>query len=175
LSSISVNMRATPVLAQTMTSLQLGLPSRISPIHLPLPYPKGSLDQFAEGFSIEVDSVKWTTDLSCTPYSPWQVGIWDTSRYDSASSTLATGVGAVAVGSTSTLSVATTNAGDLWSTSSGDRPFDIIIDQEQMTVTNLTSASSPQSFTVTRGVNGFTVAHLAGAQVHVFLSAVVAL
>src|SRR6266581_4303730 len=87
LPSISINMRKTPELAQAATSLVL--PARISPTNLPLPYPQESLDQFAEGFSTVVDSVRWETDYSCQPYGPWQVAVYDTSRYDADGSTLA--------------------------------------------------------------------------------------
>jgi hypothetical protein len=37
-----------------------------------------------------------------------------------------------------------------------------------MTVTNITGATSPQTFTVTRSVNGITKSHSAGAAVQLF-------
>jgi hypothetical protein len=39
---------------------------------------------------------------------------------------------------------------------------------ERVTVTNITGASSPQTFTVTRSVNGVIKAHSAGAEVHLW-------
>lgn len=64
------------------------------------------------------------------------------------------------------VSVATANStSPLWTTSGGDFPFDVRIGGEQMTVTNITGASSPQAFTVARGINGVVPAQSAGADV----------
>jgi hypothetical protein len=91
---------------------------------------------------------------------------------DTDGSTLAAGVTSSAV----TLSVATTTAGSpLWTTTAGDFPFDILIAGEQLTVTNITGASSPQSFTVTRSVNGVVKAQMAGADMRLFHAPVAAL
>lgn len=48
---------------------------------------------------------------------------------------------------------------------SDDFPFDIRVGGEVMTVTSISDGSSPQTFTVTRAVNGITKAHAAGADV----------
>ncbi len=60
----------------------------------------------------------------------------------------------------------TTNAND-WSTSLSGGGLYIKINGEIMQVTNISGGSSPQMFTVTRGVNGITRAHAAGSAVHV--------
>ena len=71
--------------------------------------------------------------------------------------------------------MATTNAGSpLWTTSAGDFPFDINIGGEQITVTNITGASSPQTFTVTRSVNGVVKAQSSGADVRLFFPMILA-
>lgn len=97
--------------------------------------------------------------------SVFDVAVYDDagSRYDSASTTMASGVSAAAV----TLPVTTTNVRDVWSTTAV--PYAIKVAGERMTVT---AASAPagsgpytQNLTVTRGVNGFTKAQLAGARV----------
>jgi Concanavalin A-like lectin/glucanases superfamily len=68
-----------------------------------------------------------------------------------------------------TLSVATANAtSPLWTTASGDFPFDILVSGERMTVTNITGSSSPQTFTVTRSVNGVVKSQSAGTDVRLF-------
>jgi hypothetical protein len=65
--------------------------------------------------------------------------------------------------------VATTSATTpLWTTAAADFPFDIAIDGERITVTNITGASSPQTFTVQRAINGVTKAHPAGTPVVLF-------
>lgn len=63
--------------------------------------------------------------------------------------------------------VATTNAGSpLWTTSGADFPFDIRIDGEQITISGISGASSPQTFTASaRSVNGVVATHSVGAAV----------
>jgi hypothetical protein len=56
----------------------------------------------------------------------------------------------------------------LWTTIASDMPFDILMGGEQMTVTNITGSSSPQTFTVTRGVNGVVRSHSAGEDLRLF-------
>ena len=78
--------------------------------------------------------------------------------------------------SATTLSVATTNSGSpLWTTAAADFPFDVTIAGEQITVTNITGTSSPQTFTVTRSVNGVVKAQSAGAAVALFHAPILAL
>lgn len=77
-------------------------------------------------------------------------------RADTTGSTLASGVTSTGT----TLSVATAS-GPLWSTT--DEPYDIVVGGEVMTVTTVTGASSPQSATVVRSVNGIVKAHSSGA------------
>jgi hypothetical protein len=58
--------------------------------------------------------------------------------------------------------------GVLWTTDAADCPFDIMIGGERMTVTAVSGASSPQTFTVTRNVNGLPggKSHSVGDEVH---------
>ena len=68
-----------------------------------------------------------------------------------------------------TLYVATSNpATPLWTTTAGDFPLDIAVDGERITVTNITGSSSPQTFTVTRSVNGVVKSHSSGADVRLW-------
>jgi hypothetical protein len=92
-------------------------------------------------------------------YTPVDAGPSDT-RYDSTGSTLATAIDATAT----SLSVAV-NSGPLWTTDAGNFPIDISVFGERMTVTAVTGASSPQTFTVTRSVNGVSRPIGAGADV----------
>lgn len=85
-------------------------------------------------------------------------------RLDSSTSTLAGGVNT----SATSLSVATTDAGfneTLWTTATAEFPFYIKIKGERIRVKSITGASSPQTFTVDRSVNGVVKSHLAGATV----------
>lgn len=81
-------------------------------------------------------------------------------KWDSADSTLNTGYNT----SATSLQVAfTTNR---WTTNAAHFPFNIMIKREKMTVTNITGTTSPQTFTVTRSVNGVAKSHSAGEEVH---------
>lgn len=86
------------------------------------------------------------------------------SRLDTGGSTVNTGIN-----TTATSMLVSTNAGNqLWTTAAGDFPFDIIVAGERMTVTNITGSSSPQTFTVTRSVNGVVKSQTAGTDVRLF-------
>ena len=63
-----------------------------------------------------------------------------------------------------TIPVTVADAG-LWTTSPGHMPITIKVGGEVMTATAISGASSPQTFTVTRSVNGVAKSHDAGTQV----------
>jgi hypothetical protein len=136
--SISVDVRGrNPELAQAMTSLVL--PSRISPTHLPLPYPPQSFDQFIEGWSAVVDAVTWQVSFNCSPYIPWRVFVLEDAtlgRLDAVGSALS-----APVTSTATSLAVVTTPGPAWTTAGGDVPFDINLEGEKCTVTNVVAGS----------------------------------
>ncbi|HEV2376229.1 MAG TPA: hypothetical protein VGS19_29175 [Streptosporangiaceae bacterium] len=111
----------------------------------------------------------WRIELNTTPESPYEVliagsGALTDCRDDTDGSTLATGCSS----SATSLSVATATGNPIWTTAAGDLPFDVVVAGERMTVTAVTGSSSPQSFTVTRSVNGVAKSHLAGEAVVLF-------
>ena len=61
-----------------------------------------------------------------------------------------------------------TSSGPLWTTDDEEFPFDIMIGGERMTVLDISGASSPQTFTVLRSVNGVVKTHTTGANVALF-------
>ncbi len=73
-----------------------------------------------------------------------------------------------------TLSVATTS-GPVWTTDPADLPMDIMVGGERMSVTAVSGASSPQTVTVTRWINGVVKPHLSGAAVRIAEPVVTAL
>jgi hypothetical protein len=80
------------------------------------------------------------------------------------------------LGTETTIKVATTTStSPLWTTAAGDFPFDINVGGERMTVTNITGGSSPQTFTVTRSVNGVVKAQTSGTDVRLFQPAILSL
>jgi hypothetical protein len=108
----------------------------------------------------------WTLTLNCSSAKPWDITTLDDAltRLDSASSTLVSGVNSSAV----SLSVATTADDAPWVTTAGqpaEFPFNINVNGEIMTVTAIVNAASPQTFTVDRGVGGFSKDHAADSVV----------
>jgi hypothetical protein len=119
-----------------------------------------TIDLIIEGYQERIDSVDWKVTLFTSPARPWNAwtvatGIGNRSRLGSGASTLAAGV----TSSATSLSVATSAGNPLWVT--GAVNFDIGIAGERMTVTNISGSLSPQTFTVTRHVNGVVKAQTA--------------
>ena len=116
--------------------------------------------------------------LVTVPASPYEIGIVGANNgsTDVRGAAIDTDLSSLASGITTTgtaLSVASTG-GVLWTTDSDDwnvaqngGSLYIVVGGERMRITNITGASSPQSFTVVRSDNGIVRAHLAGAAVHV--------
>lgn len=117
------------------------------------------------GYEEEITQFTWKITYSCEPQSPYDAVILndpddiEADRVDSASSELASGI----TSNTTSLSVASDDD-DLWNTS-GIFPVDINVGPERMRVTAISGSTSPQTFTVTRGINGYTQAHDSGATV----------
>ncbi len=113
-------------------------------------HPPGDVQLLIEGYrEILPSQLEWRVEANCSPYQPWRVpvieGAGDTGwRLDSGGSTLAANV---PPGSTS-LSVVVSD-GVLWSTVAGDYPRDIDVGGVQVTVTAVSGAASPQTFTIT--------------------------
>jgi hypothetical protein len=97
--------------------------------------------------------------LNTSPGSPHNVARYGITRYDTVSSTLGSPITASAT------SLSVVESGTLWTTTPARFPLDIRVGPEVMTVTAITGTTSPQTFTVVRGINGLTIAHAAGASV----------
>lgn len=121
------------------------------------------------GYTEKLTNFGWTIDFYTVPAGNYlTVGIYDDtdSRYAPTYSELATSINTTET----TLSISVT--GIRWVRAADDAtslPFDIIIGGERMTVTAVTGTSSPQSFTVTRSINGVVKSHTAGALAEVRL------
>ncbi|MFG2617817.1 hypothetical protein ACGFXC_09310 [Streptomyces sp. NPDC048507] len=165
---VRIYLHKYPQYIDAVTRLDVGSVIRVT--GLPAHLPPGPLDLLVEGISEHVGSESWELSLVCSPASPWVVAIADLARAAPNGSSLVSSVSA----SATSLSVATP-FGPLWSTSSGDWPIPITIGGEVMNVTAVTGSSSPQTMTVTRGVNGFAGAHTAGDAVTLAQPAVAAL
>jgi hypothetical protein len=128
--------------------------------------PPRMIDQLALGFVETISNFEWTIGINCEPASAFAIGVVEgddeltVARADSDTSTLTQAYSATAT----SLSVITLGR-VLWTTTPSDFPFDVNINGVRITVTNITGASNPQTFTVTRSVDGFDIELPAGASV----------
>lgn len=157
---IHLNLAGEPTLIDQVAGLLVG--DRIQVTGPPAELPPDTVDVIVEGWQETLGPYGWDIELACSPHEPWTVGEYDhtNSRYNTTASELDADVTTAGT----SLQVATAS-GPLWTTDAGDVPFDIGVGGERMTVTAVAGGSSPQTFTVTRSVNGVTKAHTAGAAI----------
>jgi hypothetical protein len=161
---LSVDLARAPFVASQALALaaqDLDVGDRLTVANPPGWLPPDDITQLAQGFAETMGNFTHRIDVNCSPESPWgQAAVYDdgVSRYSSDGSTLNSGITSTAT----SLSIAT-SSGPLWTHVDGD--FDIRIGGELMTVTAVSGASSPQTFTVTRSVNGVVKAHSSGETV----------
>jgi hypothetical protein len=135
--------------------------------------PPGSINQIAYQFTEDLGDFAWRIAWNCVPESPYEVGIYGDAVYgrlDTDGSTLATACG------TTDTSLRVTSPGAIWTTQTGDFPFDVTIGGEQMTVAAISGSGSTQTFTLAaRSVNGVVKAHAAGEAVNLTHPAILAM
>lgn len=156
--SLPVDLAANPELVEDWLLCDIG--SRVQRLNQPTVAGYGAIDQVIEGYTEQLGPRLWKVSANCSPAGVWDVATVEDDvlgRPDTEGSELATGVDA----DDTSWSVATTS-GPLWTTAAGDFPFPVTIAGEVVTVTNITGASSPQTFTVVRSVNGVVKSHSAG-------------
>jgi hypothetical protein len=176
--SINVDL-FNPAVAGILAAVKaLDIGDRLDLSNLPAGWiPPGGASQLMQGYTETHTQFGWEQVFNCTPQTPYQVAVYATStsvgttRFDAEDSSLAAGCTS---GATS-LSVKSAANTTLWTTDSAAFPFDIGIGGEKITVTNITGASSPQTFTVTRSVNGIVKAHLTDDKVRLWTTPVFAL
>lgn len=161
---LTVSLTRNPTLASAVNGTDMG--DRITLTNPPAWMPPGSMDLMVQGYTETLDSREWRVVYNTTPYGPFGVVRLDAGpvkkvmAFDSKVNT--------AINSSSTsLSVKSVSGRYLWTTDSAAFPIPITVDGEDMTVTNITGTSSPQTFTVTRGVNGYPASHAVDAVVQV--------
>lgn len=169
--AIATKLPASPSTISAVSSLDCG--QRFTVTNPPSWSTPGPVEMVALGFNEtigDVPSSSWAITINARPYAPFatlnpassSTQPAPTATLDSGSSTLTTTVSSTAT----SISVTTTNPLDLWTTT--NVPFDINVTGERMTVTAVTSATSPQTFTVTRSVNSVVKAQTAGAAIDVY-------
>lgn len=157
---IDLNLARSASLIPAWLAFRIG--GRATIAHDIVQLPGIDVDLLVDGWTEIIRPFEWRVELNAVPAAPWNVGVLDDAarRWETQGSQLNAGITTTAT----SLSVATT-VGPLWTTTAGHFPFGIVIGGERMTVTNITGGSSPQTFTVTRSVNGIVKAHSAGAAV----------
>lgn len=171
--AVTVNLRAPDVVANTALSdalPALDIGDRIVITNADSVNIYDDVSLLVLGYSEDLSPYEHTITFNCIPESSYDVALWGSAvgsgpdRYDTGGSSLTAGV----TSSATSLSVATATGHALWTTAAGEFPFDIAVAGERMTVTNITGASSPQTFTVTRSVNGVVKAQSTGAAVRLW-------
>jgi hypothetical protein len=147
-------------LAQTLAVQDLDIGDRLVITDPPAWLPPDDISQLAQGFTETLSNFIHTVDINCSPETPWsQAGLYTTdARYSSDGTVLNEALDTTETG----VDVAIAS-GILWDDT--DQPFNIVVGGEVMTVTAVSGASSPQTFTVTRSVNGVVKSHASGAAV----------
>lgn len=141
-----------------------------------------AIRQLIAGADEEIGDFWYKIAWNSIPERPYETGIYDDlvyGRADTDGSTLQAAIGTT----DTTFQVASTDTTKpLWTTAAADFPFDISVRPagapgkgERMTVTNITGSSSPQTFTVTRSVNGVVMSHAAGELAELFFTPVYAI
>ncbi|MFE9853689.1 hypothetical protein ACFYPN_33585 [Streptomyces sp. NPDC005576] len=162
--AVHVMLHAAPALTSSVLGLELGDLLRID--NLPAWLPPEPALLMVRGQTEVLDLYSWDVTFNCGPGRAWSVGVYDDAvrgRYDTSGSQLA----AAATATAPSLSVAFTD-GTRWVTTASHPasfPFDALVGGERVTVTGITGTTSPQTWTVTRSVNGIAKAQAAGTDV----------
>lgn len=163
--TLTLNLRSTGITDELYDQiLGLDVGDRLVLTNLPEGLPIGDVSMLVQGYTESMRLMQHEIEFNLAPESPWHVATVETEGYDridTGGSALASDAGS----SDTALSVASDGAP--WTTDPDDLPFDVLIAGERVTVTAVTGASSPQTFTVVRGVNGVTKEQKAGAEVRI--------
>jgi hypothetical protein len=161
---ISLNLRHptfTSSVDMMNAALTLDIGDRIVIVNPPPELPPDPISLIVQGYTEVLGVYEHDMVLTCSPESPYEVGILDDpalGHLDTDGSTLAL---AYPLGTETTIQVATTNpASPSWTTSAGDFPFDIAVGGERITVTNIGAAPAPATGvdgTFETGITGWIV------------------
>jgi hypothetical protein len=153
---LHLDLARDPGLAAAWLAMQLGERIDITNVtSVRSQQPTGTVSLGLLGWTQSIDQFRWDVVANCAPYEPWRVATLAAASGDTSEYVLRAGpveggtklAAAASVGATS-LSVATT-LGPLWTTDADDFPVQIEVAGIPVTVTAVSGASSPQTFTVT--------------------------
>lgn len=169
--SVHVQLHTATHLIGPILGLRIGDKGVIE--HPPEWLPPEDIEFLTYGYTEVLDVFTWDWTANAAPAGPWNVAVVGESKVDTAGSALAAGIDADDV----TLSVALV-PDTVWVDSASfpaDFPIDVRVGGEVMRVTKIVGTASPQTFTVTRSINGIVKSHAAGAPLSLAYPATVAL
>lgn len=165
---LSANLARSELASMYYQVQDVDIGDRITVSATPAWLPPDGISQIMQGQTEVCYGYTFTESWACAPELPYRVGVLDDpvlGRADTDGSSVHADINAAAV---SMLVDTTDVTKPLWTTSAGDFPFDIAVGGERMTVTNITGSSSPQTFIVTRSVNGVVKSQTALTDVRLF-------
>lgn len=143
-----------PILTRQLLSLAIG--DRLLIKGIPEWLPPFDVDVLVTGINIQVDPWHVYLTWTCIPARPYRTAYFNAGhRYSGAGTTITS-----SLTTTATAVALTLPAGVTWT--SADGQYDIVVNGEVMTVTNVTGGNA---MTVVRSVNGVVKTHAAGSAV----------
>ncbi|WP_158684412.1 hypothetical protein [Amycolatopsis orientalis] len=174
---VSPNIMANPTLLSPWLSAEVG--DRVEVTGLPPQHPPGTIGLLIQGYTETLRPHRIDTDVNASPGRPWQVAVTGPTAPDGGPWRADTdGSDTTAqLGTTETSFGVRTFQGPLWITNTthpDQFPFLVRVNGETMRVTAVSGTSSPQTFTVVRGVEGLARGHDRGSRVSLAFPAAVA-
>jgi hypothetical protein len=159
---VEIDLNALPSLVTAVESVRVGNVIEITGFR------ENTVRLYVLGWTETIGTHTRKIVFTCAPDQQFVVGEWDAtdSRWDSATTTLKTGVNTTATAWT----FRTQSSKGVWSTTT---PYDCFIAGERVTVTamgaaSLVSGAYDQAATVTRSVNGIVKSQATDAPIHAF-------
>jgi hypothetical protein len=165
-----IDLAANPDLIEPWLGCDIG--SRVQRTNQPTVAGFGAIDQIIEGYSETLGPKAWSVVVNASPAKVWDVAVaGDTvlGKADTDGSELR------AVNTTATTLLVDVTAGPRWTTDPAQMPIHVTAAGEDMTVTAISGVANPQTFTVTRSVNGVVKEHAAGTPISLTRPATAAL
>jgi hypothetical protein len=160
-SSVTVDLLAHPELATACNALDIGDLITVAG------YEADTIPLIVIGLVDTIGNNTRRITFTTVPAELFLPGVYDTARYDSASTT----TGASYAAGVNTIVFSTADFGDLWATTGNGTPYDCVCAGERFTVTAMGAASGTgpytQPATVSRAINGVAKTLPANEPIHV--------
>jgi hypothetical protein len=180
--AITVDLARTEVASLFYVLQDLNIGDRLDQVNVPTWVTWDDVRQLAAGVTEGIGGYFWKVAWNGIPETPYETGVFDDPVYGRCDTDGSALYGGISETATTFQVQATASGAPLWTTNPADFPFDIQVKPqgapgrgERITVTGISGTSSPQTFTVTRSVNGVVMAHNAGDQVSLFFTPVYAI